>query len=566
MNSKKAVKSVLFFLITLFVLSVIGVVACGYTKANGSVKQEASTNRPNKVIDIVRDYNAYGDGIHSDRAVIQKAIDDLSLGGGGTLVLTENHTFLTGNLLLRSNVTILFGDNAVVAQNPDVNDYIEARGYDYGNGFVEIGEPFVPYNDDVVLNDSGIYADIWPTIPEFKEAFHWNYPLFYADKGTSNIRIIGEQNARIDMAPHGSTCKGNIHLNTFGFYRVTDFEINNITTNFTGGHFMDIICCNNGVIANITMATKRSVGISECEMNDGLHLDRCQDVLIENCFFASGDDSFKVGNSYGDVRRDRWASSTDVQPMLNIEISHCSCPSLCSGFSFMSIAGTCPDLEQVEMRNIYIHDCNFAGVKVWGQNTVWIPDRSMWNGISIPVSNLRWENNNVHYSPEGYVNQLAPYGITWVEPISDCISDDETMHSTDKLFNTDFANGRSYWNFTTTGNSISIAERYNNESYGFIGSLEQGETKLYQGLYLKAAKYRVSFKVKTSSNADVYLFVSDQNNNVVAKVAVNCNTWDYKTLEFEIDKTDNYRIGIMSGNKCGSGSWAMIDDFSLTNR
>ena len=524
---------------------------------------QLSENQQATVVDIVNDYGAFGDGIHSDRAVIQKAINDLSLAGGGTVVLTKNHSFLMGNLLLRSNVTIVLDENTVVMQNPDVNDYVEVRGYDYGNGFVEIGQPFVPYNDDVVLNDSGIYADVWPTIPEFKEAFHWNYPLFYADKGTNNIRIVGYENARIDMAPHGDTCKGNIHLNTFGFYRVTDFEISNVTVNFTGGHFMDIICCNNGIISNVNMNTKRSVGISECEMNDGLHIDRCQNILVENCVFASGDDSFKLGNSYGDVRRDRWASSTDVQPMLNIEISHCRCPSLCSGFSFMSLAGTYSDLEQVEMRDIYIHDCKFAGVKVWGQNTVWNPDRSMWNGISIPISNLRWINNDVNYSPDGYVNQLAPYGIVWLEPISDCISDNEVMHSTDKPYNTDFSSGKSYWNFTTTANSISVVERYGNESYGYIGCLDQGITKLYQGLYLSSGRYKATFKVKNSVGANVCLFVADQTDNIIAKVSIDSRIWDYKTLEFDITDTSNYRIGIMSEDNCGNGSWAMIDNFSL---
>lgn len=524
-----------------------------------SCKKEEDTKVNDLVIDLVKDYKANGDGITSDRAIIQKAIDDAYINGGGKVYFSDNHSFLMGNVLLRSNVELVFGKNTIIKQNSDVNDYIEVRGFDYGNGFVKIGDPYIPYNGDIVLPTTGFYGTIWPSITDYREVFHYNYPMFYADKGTENIKISGLENSLIEMAEHYDTCENNIHIVTFGFYGVNNFEVNNITCNFTGGHFFDTLCCTNGVIKNVTQHTMRSKGYDLCKWNDGLHIDRCQNILVDSCVFESGDDAFKLGNSYGDVRRDRWASSTDTMIMENIEISNCVCPSTCAGFCFMSTCGTCPDLEKVQMRNIYIHDNKFAGVKVWAQNNLWTPDRSMWNSIQMPISNLTWLRNDAYYAPSGFVQDISGYApINW---ISDCISDTSEMKSRETLINGDFNDGSSYWVLDNTS-SIATVQRYNDKSYGYIGELDKGISRIYQGLFLTKGSYQLTCKLKSSKDANVYLFVSDQNNNIIKKVKVGSEIWDNYVFDFDITSDSNYRIGICN-EISAKGSWAMIDNINL---
>ncbi len=558
----KALKQIkLSLIVVLSLLLVLLLVSCTKEKKSTSKKEE---KKQDLIVDVIADYGAKGNGIASDRAAIQKAIDEVNLNGGGTVVLTAGHTFLSGNLLMRSNVKLLIDDNACLLQNPDVNDYIEVRGYDYGDGFVEIGEHYIPYTDGVNMIKEGKYADIWPGVNDYLEAWHWNYPFIYADKGTENICVTGGENAIIKFAEHGDSCKGNIHMNGFGYYRVTNFEVSNLTIYYTGQHLMDYICCNEGLVYNVFAETKRAIGQSECRMNDGIHIDRCKNILVENCTFASGDDSFKVGSSYGDIRRDRWASSTDYQTTENIEVSNVNCPGLCSGFAFVTIAGTAPDISEVEMRNIYVHDCNFAGVKVWGQNTVWLPDRSMWNGVYTPITGLRWENNNTYYSLEGYVHQIQ--GILYLEPISDCISDDPLIHSMTEVRNFDFSLKKSYWCFENENGSVAIVQSYDDVSYGYIGDLDKGVSKIYEGLYLESGSYQAEFMCKNSSGAKVYLFISDQKGNVLYKKTINSSSWETFTLEFALSKTDNYRIGIASELGSDEFSWAMIDNFKLIKK
>ena len=73
-------------------------------------------------------FNAVGDGKTNDRSAIQSAIDYAYLNGGGTVLLTEGKTFLSGGLFLKSNVTLLFGDGATLLQSPDRNDYVKMYG------------------------------------------------------------------------------------------------------------------------------------------------------------------------------------------------------------------------------------------------------------------------------------------------------------------------------------------------------------------------------------------------------------------------------------------------------
>ena len=57
-------------------------------------------------VDVIADYSAAGNGTTDDRAAIQAAIDAVHAAGGGTVTLTAGKTFLSGNLILRSNVEV----------------------------------------------------------------------------------------------------------------------------------------------------------------------------------------------------------------------------------------------------------------------------------------------------------------------------------------------------------------------------------------------------------------------------------------------------------------------------
>jgi len=76
---------------------------------------------PAKTCDA-RKYGAKGDGNAKDTVAIQKAIDACSAAGGGTVKL-DHGTFLSGPIVLKSNITLEIGKEATLLGSPDRSDY-----------------------------------------------------------------------------------------------------------------------------------------------------------------------------------------------------------------------------------------------------------------------------------------------------------------------------------------------------------------------------------------------------------------------------------------------------------
>jgi polygalacturonase len=67
-------------------------------------------------------YGARGDGIANDGAAIQKAIDTCTQAGGGMVYLPPGN-FLTGTIVLKSNVTFHLSAGATLWGSRHIEDY-----------------------------------------------------------------------------------------------------------------------------------------------------------------------------------------------------------------------------------------------------------------------------------------------------------------------------------------------------------------------------------------------------------------------------------------------------------
>ena len=76
---------------------------------------------PAKVCDA-RTYGAKADGKTKDTKAIQAAVEDCASAGGGTVTLSGG-TFLTGPVLLKSNITLNIAKDTVLLGSPDREDY-----------------------------------------------------------------------------------------------------------------------------------------------------------------------------------------------------------------------------------------------------------------------------------------------------------------------------------------------------------------------------------------------------------------------------------------------------------
>lgn len=195
------------------------------------------------------------DSLQTD--AIQATIDACFLAGGGRVVIPAG-IYLTGGLRLRSNVALYLQSGAILKGSTDPADYM---------GFLSDRlEPLKPYEN----NHPGVYP-----------YSRWNNGLIRVIDA-KNVAIIGEKGSYIDgsncydpegeekyRGPHGINIQHSENILLDGYTVVH-------SANWAHAIF---------VTKNITARNLTVLG-----GHDGFDVRTCDDILVENCEFYSGDD------------------------------------------------------------------------------------------------------------------------------------------------------------------------------------------------------------------------------------------------------------------------------------
>lgn len=445
-------------------------------------------------------FNAKGDGVTNDRESIQKAIDTVYNDGGGTVFLPSGKVFLSSGIVIRSNVTLMFGDGAQLKQTSKQNEYVKP-----------CGDKYIPYKPE--------YGHNYSETIKWSHYWYKNYPFIFAPEGSHDFAIKG--NGVIRMMDVDDVEK-IIKICPIGFYRCSHFEICDVhITNYHGYAVMPFTS-SYGLFKNIKI-TDWSYG-----NGDGICLMNCQNIRVTGCEMFTGDDSVYIFSSCCDPRKSEWWSSDEPQPSINIEIDNNDLKSNhCKAFGMILWGLNCPDLEKVEVRNVYVHDNHFETMGNW----LYCPytDKAGYP----PVTNVRFENNVIDGIEANFFETQ--------------ISDMNYYHSMSQMRNGNFEHGRCFWSFKNTA-GVKRSSDGNEESYGYIEISEDGNSAVYQGIYIKS-EYPCLFKADVMSSGDVCrMFVKNlDTGELVSSLDFSNTDWEEKTLNFKVPKDGNYHIGIESG-------------------
>ncbi len=274
---------------------------------------------------IVTDYGAIGDGVTSNTEAIQKAIDECSLAGGGTVLLT-NGEFVSSTILLKDNVTLKIDKDAKLIGTEEVYTYqlvdpfVDATGQLRGKcliGAVDVnnisivgegiiegnGEKFSSKNKSLMLKK---YKETNPNL-EAKDSELLSNPFM--------VRLV-----RCD----GITIKG-------------------VSMNQPGAWCTHLYQCNNFVIDGIKIYSHAT------RNNDGIDIDSSSNGEIMNCDIDSGDDAicFKATSSV----------ATD-----NVHVHDCK---LKSDWGTIKLGTeSMGDMTNITVENCFVHDTKGGGIKV----------------------------------------------------------------------------------------------------------------------------------------------------------------------------------------------------------
>ena len=253
----------------------------------------------NKIHNI-RDYGAVGDGVTYDTAAIQRAVDTCFDNGGGEVVVPAG-AYLTGDITLRSYVTLHLLSGAKLVGSRNTADYFNYRN-----------DKYAPMNPDDINDEGWHRQNMGESNPGVRSRVQvsgcrWSNALIRA-WDSENFAVIGEEGSVID----GMDCydemgeEGYRGPHGMSFYRCENITLKGYTVQKTGNWAHNTVFCENIQVEGVTVLAG----------HDGIHMSGCSNIVIKNCNFYTGDDSIAgFGN-------------------LNVTVSGCEINSACSAFRF----------------------------------------------------------------------------------------------------------------------------------------------------------------------------------------------------------------------------------------
>jgi alpha-L-rhamnosidase len=273
----------------------------------------------------ITEFGAVSDAATLNTASIQKGIDTLAAGGGGTLVVPQG-TFLTGSLFLKPGVNLHLDRNAVLKGTTDLKDYplmetrIEGHFQQWVPALINVDKcDNIRIDGEGTLDGSG---------PPFWQAFR---TAIQQNRGTKNLDVPRPRLMFIRDSKNVTV--SGIHFKDSGFWNLHLYRCQDVT------------------IENLDIRAGESS--PSC---DGMDIDSCQRVTIKGCHIFTNDDCIALKGSKGVHAMD----DKDSPPVEHIRVSDCTFE---RGGSFV----TCGS-EATIVRDVVVENCKAIGSSSGGMS------------------------------------------------------------------------------------------------------------------------------------------------------------------------------------------------------
>ena len=358
-----------------------------------------------------------GNTAKKNQKAIQKAIDTCSKKGGGRVIVPAGQKFLTGAITLKSGVNLVVEDGAVLefAFEPDLYPIVPTRweGLDCWNLSPLIyayQQKDIAITGKGTIDGGGSRETWWPWVSSPKFGFKEGMPV-HQWKETSRPRLLKSAEDGVPMDERRFTKEDGLRPQLINFNQCERILIEDVTLLRSPFWVIHPLLS--------TDITVRGVHINNDGPNgDGCDPESCDRVLIENCYFNTGDDCIAIKSGRNNDGREGGQGAFAGRPSKNIIIRNCKMNNGHGGVVIGSeISGGCQNvyahdcemdspnldrvlriktnscrggvIENINMRNVTVGQCGEAVLKI---NTDYEPKEVCCRGFYPTVRNVTMEN------------------------------------------------------------------------------------------------------------------------------------------------------------------------------
>lgn len=305
----------------------------------------------------------------SAEKAIQKAINVCAAQGGGSVVVGAGD-WKTGPLHLTDHIHLVLEKGAKLIFSDKPDDYLPVVFTRWEGTECYNYSPLIYAKDveDISISGAGTLYGNGPSWWGWKQLQQPAADALYraaSEKTPVNQRVYGTQ-------------KAALRPSFIQFINCKDVALSDFTIQDGPQWTIHPVYCKNVVVRNVTVDTNG-------HNTDGLNPDSCEDVLIEDCCFSTGDDCIAINSG---LNEDGWrvgkpcrnitirkcvvngghggvvigsAMSGGVE---NILMEDCDIRNTMQGIRLKSMRGRGGYVKNVEVRNITIHDVTDQAIQI----------------------------------------------------------------------------------------------------------------------------------------------------------------------------------------------------------
>ena len=378
---------------------------------------------------------ATGNDLRSDKTTalaaknqkaIQKAIDKCSKKGGGRVIVPAGQRFLTAAIHLKSGVNLVIEEGAVLefAFVPELYPVVPTRweGLDCWNLSPLIyayQQKDIAITGKGTIDGGGSRETWWPWVSAPKFGYKEGMPV-HQWKPTSRPQLLKQAEDGVDMDQRRYGAQDGLRPQMINFNQCEGILIEGVTLLRSPFWVIHPLLSTDITVRGVHI-------INDGPNGDGCDPESCDRVLIENCFFNTGDDCIAIKSGRNNDGRQGGQGRFAGRPSKNIIIRNCKMENGHGGVVIGSeISGGCQNvyahdcamdspsldrvlriktnscrggvIENINMRNITVGQCGEAVLKI---NTDYEPREVCCRGFYPTVRNVLMENVTCQKSKYG---------------------------------------------------------------------------------------------------------------------------------------------------------------------